>query len=296
MDLWSQIYLLDSGERLGNTITKFRQQYFNAFPNHNFVRYDVKINEDAALGKANRYEQKVYKKISDICISMKAKDYVDLPERLDVMHKITLPDEVQARYNKFEEELVMQVQDSEITAANAMVLTGKLLQFANGAIYDAERRYHEIHNEKIKALFDIIEVATEPVLVMYQYQHDYERICNGTPLPKLKTTEERRKWNKGQIPLAVAHAKSIGHGNNLQGGGNIIIWFGVPWSLELYEQANARLLRLGSEFKSVIIHHILCKATADVKALYSLRHKDKGQQGCMEFVKARIQHYKNQYV
>lgn len=295
MDLWSQIYMLDKGERLGDTITKFRQQYFNAFPNHNYTRYDVKVNENADLGPMNRYEKKVYKKISDICISMKASDYVDLPERIDRTIKISLPDDVQARYNKFEEELVMEIADKEVTASNSLVLVGKLLQFSNGAIYDSERDWHVIHNEKLKALQDIVDVATEPVLVMYQYQHDYERICKlfKKTLPKLKTTEEKRQWNRRQIPLAVAHAKSIGHGNNLQGGGNIIVWFGVPWSLELYDQSNARLIRLGSEFKSVIIHHILCKGTADIKAMRSLRLKGQGQQGCMDFVKARIEYYKN---
>lgn len=295
MDLWAQLYILDSGERLGNTITKFRQNYFNQYNNGVYTRYDVKVNEDATLGPMNRYEKKVYKKISDICISMKAKDYVDLPERIDRMVKISLHPDIMDRYNKFEEELVMEILDKEITAANSMVLTGKLLQFANGAIYDSERDWHRLHDEKLFALKDIVDVATEPVLVMYQYQHDYERICKmfKKSLPKLRSTEEKRAWNKRHIPLAVAHAKSIGHGNNLQGGGNIIVWFGVPWALELYDQTNARLIRLGSEFKSVIIHHLLCKGTVDIRAMRSLRMKDRGQQGCMDFVKARIEYYKN---
>jgi SNF2 family DNA or RNA helicase len=298
MDLWSQIYLLDRGKRLGDTITKYRQTYFNVFVEKNYARYEIKLNEDNSLGKPDRYEQKVYKKISDICISMKAKDYVDLPEKIDNIVKISLPDKLRQEYEKFEQELVYEVMDKEITAANAAVLTNKLLQFSNGAIYDSDRKWHTIHDEKLKALKDIIDVSEgKPVLVMYNFQHDYERICKvfGKKLPMLKTTEERRKWNKGEISLAVVHPKSVGHGLNLQGGGNIIVWFGVPWSLELYQQSNSRLVRLGSEFSSVVIHHLLCKGTADVKALNSLRMKDKGQEGCMEFVKARIDYYKKTY-
>ena len=295
MDLWSQIYILDRGDRLGDTITKYRQAYFNAFPSQNYVRYDVKVNEDKALGAANRYEKQVYKKISDICISMKASDYVELPERIDRVIKLSLPDDVQQKYNKFEEELVMEIMEQEITASNALVLSGKLRQFSNGAIYDTERTWHKIHDEKLNALEDIVDVANSPLLIMYQFQHDYERICKRLrkTLPKLRTTEERKEWNKGNIPVAVAHAKSIGHGNNLQGGGNTVIWFGVPDSLELYDQANARLIRLGSEFKHVTIHHIVCKNTRDISAMHSLKMKAAGQQGCMEFVKARIAYYKN---
>jgi len=297
MDLWSQIYILDRGQRLGDTITKYRQKYFNAFPTHSYTRYDVKVNENSSVGKANHYEKIVYRKISDICMSMKAADYVTLPEKIERVIKISLPEDVMLKYQRFEEELVHEIMDSdvEITAANSLVLTGKLLQFSNGAIYDDERRWHTIHDSKLQALSDILDVATSPVLVMYQFQHDYERISRKfkTSLPKLRTTEERKLWNEGKIPLAVAHPKSIGHGLNLQGGGNIIIWFGVPWSLELYQQANARLVRLGSRFSSVIVHHLLCKATVDMKALSSLHSKDRGQQGCMDFVKARIQYYES---
>ncbi|HYD92231.1 MAG TPA: DEAD/DEAH box helicase [Flavobacterium sp.] len=294
MDLWSQLYILDRGERLGDTITGYRQKYFNAIPKQNYVKYDVKVNENKSIGAANRYEKIVYKKISDICISMKAKDYVDLPERIDNIVKISLPEPIMEKYRQFEEELVMEIMDKEVTAANAAVLTGKLLQFSNGAIYDDERAWHKVHDEKLNALEDIIDVANGPVLVMYQFQHDYERICKRfkKKFPKLKTSAERKAWNEGKIPIAVAHAKSIGHGLNLQGSGNIIVWFGVPWSLELYDQANARLIRLGSAFKSVTIHHILCKATADIKTLTALRRKAAGQDGCMEFVKARMAHYK----
>lgn len=295
MDLWSQLYILDRGLRLGDTITKYRQAYFNAFPQKSYTRYDVKVNEDAAIGKPDRYENMVYKRISDICISMKAKDYVDLPERIDRIVKISLPEKLLAQYNQFERDLVYEIMDKEITAANAVVLTGKLLQFTNGAIYDENRNWHTIHDEKLNALEDIIDVASgSPVLVLYNFQHDYERICKRFKkvLPKLKTTEERRLWNQGKIPIAVAHPKSIGHGLNLQAGGNIIIWFGVPWSLELYQQPNARLIRLGSIFENVIIHHILCKSTVDVKAMQALRYKDAGQRGCMDFVKAKIEYYK----
>lgn len=296
MDLWSQIYMLDRGERLGETITEYRQKYFNAFPSKNYVRYDVKVNDDINIGPVNRYEKKVYKKIADICISMVAADYVKLPERIDREIKISLPGKILEKYYKFEEELVYEIIDSEaeVTAANSLVLVGKLLQFSNGAIYDTERNWHKIHDEKLNALVDIIDAANGPVLIMYNFQHDYERICKRLKrtLPKLKTTAERKLWNEGKIPIACAHAKSIGHGNNLQGGGNIIVWFGPTNSLELYQQTNARLIRLGSVYKKVIIHHILCKGTVDVKAMHSLRMKDKGQQGFMDFVKARIKHYK----
>lgn len=294
MDLWSQLYILDRGERLGDTITGYRQKYFNQVARQFYTEYTVKVNENKMLGTANRYEKRVYKKIGDICISMKAKDYVELPERVDNVVKISLPDDILAKYRDFEEELVTEVMDKQITAANAAVLTGKLLQFSNGAIYDDEHKWHRVHDEKLKALDDLIDVSTGPILIMYSYQHDYERICKRykKQFPKLKTTQERRDWNEGRIPIAVAHAKSIGHGLNLQGGGNTIIWFGLPWSLELYDQANARLIRLGSEFKSVIVHHLLCKATADIKTLHSLRRKSAGQDGCMEFVKARMEHYK----
>lgn len=296
MDLWAQLYILDRGARLGDTITSYRQKYFNAFPKQNYVQYEVKINENSTLGATNRYEKKVYRKISDICISMKARDYVKLPDRIERTIKVHLSDDIMAKYRKFEEELVHQIEDKEITAANAAVLTGKLLQFSNGAIYDAERNWHKVHDEKLKALDDIIDVNEgKPILLLYSFKHDYERIVKRYKHLKpsnLKTTAERKRWNEGKIKLAVAHPKSMGHGLNLQAGGNIIVWFGLPWSLELYEQANARLLRLG-QIHPVIVHHLLCKGTADIKALYSLRRKADGQDGCMEFVKARIAFYKS---
>lgn len=297
LDLWSQLYLIDKGERLGRTLSEYRNKYFKPDKMQGHIVYSYKIkkeSEDSLLGE-DIYAQEIYKKIGDICISMRTKDYRTLPDKIIRTKLISMDQENMEKYNAFEKDLIMEMSDKEITAASAAVLSGKLLQFSNGAIYDDERNWHSIHDEKLDALEEIIEEAQgAPVLVFYNFKHDYEKIIKrlkGYKPRLLKTTQDMRDWNAGKITVAVAHPKSVGHGLNLQAGGNIIVWFGLQWSLELYDQANARLHRLGQE-KPVIIYHLLCKDTLDLAVLESLTIKRTGQNAMMKAVKARFNYYK----
>lgn len=299
LDLWSQLFLLDQGERLGKTLTEYRQKYFNPDKVNGHVVYSYKLKKEpkeSLLGE-EIYAAEIYDKISDICISMKSDDYIKLPERVVKTKYISMSPETQALYDEFQKELFMEMADKEINVANAAVLSGKLLQFSNGAIYDDERNWHTIHDEKLEALADIIDEAQgESILVFYNYKHDLERIMKKFKHLKprlLKTTEDRQDWNKGKIQLAIAHPKSAGHGLNLQAGGNIIVWFGLQWSLELYEQACKRLHRRG-QLKPVFIWHLLTKGTIDKDVLNALDRKLGGNSACMKAIKAKIQQYKKQ--
>lgn len=296
LDLWPQLYLLDQGERLGKTLTGYREKYFNAGRRNGHIVFDYKLKEDKddILG-SGIYEKEIYDKIGDICISMKAEDYLELPPRLDRDKVVHLPDKIMKQYYDFEEQMILSLEDTEnISAINAAGLTNKLLQFANGAVYNHEKQYHEIHQEKIEALEEDMEAANgNPVLVFYQYKHDLERIQKHFKAYKpvlLSGSAEIKAWNEKKIPMLLAHAASAGHGLNLQHGGNLIEWFGVPWGLELYQQAVARLDRQGQTMP-VINSRIIAKSTMDEDVLLSLAGKARTQDAIMNAVKARIKKY-----
>ncbi|ABS40171.1 SNF2-related protein [Clostridium botulinum] len=285
IDLWPQIYLLDGGKRLGKTITSYRQQYFNPGRRNQYVVYNWELKEGA--------EEQIHKKIGDICISMMAKDYLDIPARIDNVININLPKQSMDKYKQLEKDLVIELGEDDITATNAAVLTNKLLQMSNGAIYSEDKSVLEIHEEKLKALLDIIEAANgKPVLIFYSFKHDFDRIVNFLKTKKLNAigledSKDIKKWNNGEIPILLVHPASAGHGLNLQYGGNIIVWFGLTWSLELYQQANARLHRQGQK-ESVIIHHLVSKDTVDEDVIKALDSKEVNQNVLLEAVKARL--------
>lgn len=290
--LWSQIWLLDRGARLGKTITSYRENFFNPGKRNGAIIYDYKIQNDG--------EQRIHEKIADICMSMKAKDYLDLPERIDNYIKIEFPKALKKQYDDFEKEQVLELfsSDQDITAVNSAALSNKLLQFANGAIYDEDRNVHDIHDLKLEALAEILEnTAGKPVLIAYTYRSDLDRILakfKKYGIKKLETDKDINDWNAGRIPAMIMHPASGGHGLNLQAGGNIIVWYGQTWSLELYQQFNARLNRQG-QTRAVIINHLISAGTIDEEVIKSLEDKDHTQEGLMQAVKARIRKYKNNF-
>ncbi|MTI71066.1 MAG: DEAD/DEAH box helicase [Firmicutes bacterium] len=283
IDLWPQIYLLDGGERLGKTITGYRERYFNPDKRNQTVIFSWKLKDDA--------EKAIYEKLSDICVSMKAEDYLNIPKRIDNIVSIKLTEASKKKYEKLEKDLLLPLSDTDVVANTAAVLTNKLLQISNGAVYDENREVKEIHKEKLKALEDVIEAANgKSVLIFYSYKHDLNRIKNyfkSKNCRELKTPKDIESWNKGEISILLAHPASAGHGLNLQAGGNIIIWFGLTWSLELYQQANARLHRQGQK-ENVIIHHLVAKDTMDEDVMKVLKNKEVGQEALLKAVKARI--------
>lgn len=292
IDLWSQIYLLDRGERLGKFIGKYREEYFKPDKRNGQVVYSYKPRESG--------EARIHEKIADICMSMKAKDYLNLPDRIDNIIKIELPKKIRDQYEEFEKEQVLRLfedQDIEegISATNAAALSNKLLQFANGAVYDEDKNYHVVHDLKIEALKDIIEDANgQPVLIAWTYRSDLYRIMKALEKYKpvqLKTEQHIEEWNLGEIDIMTMHPASGGHGLNLQSGGNIIVWFGQTWSLELYQQFNARLHRQGQK-KAVIINKLVVEDTMDVDVINAQDTKSEKQNSLMDAVKARIKKYK----
>lgn len=290
IDLWPQLYLLDGGQRLGRTISSYKDQYFTAGDRNRYVVYNWNLKDGA--------KESIYIKISDICVSMKSEDYLDLPYRINNSIEINLPTAAIEKYKQLEKDLVIElVEDDAITAANAAVLTNKLLQMSNGAIYTETHEVMEIHEEKLKSLLDVIEAANgKSVLVFYNFRHDLNRIMNYLRKNKLTGkelggSEDIKKWNSGEIPILLTHPASAGHGLNLQAGGNIIVWFGLTWSLELYQQANARLHRQGQK-ENVIIHHLVSKGTVDEDVMKALGNKEVNQNMLLEAVKARIKNYK----
>lgn len=288
IDLWSQMFLIDMGERLGKSITNYRQHFFHPGAANGHVVYNYKINKGS--------EEEIYNRIGDICISMKAVDYLDLPERVDHNIKLELSEEQFKQYCEFEKSQVLELLSGpEISVANAAALTNKLLQYANGALYDEDKNWHEVHDIKLDALEEIIEEANgKPVLVFYSYKHDLERIAKkfGKRVRTLDGPAEIKQWNDGKIEILIAHPASAGHGLNLQKGGNIIVWFGLPWSLELYQQAVARLHRQG-QTSMVMNYRLIVKGTMDQDVLRALDYKAVGQDALMEAVKARIEKYKD---
>ena len=296
LDLWPQLYLLDQGERLGKTITGYRDKYFTPGKRNGHIIFNYNLKTDEK-GQPSPYEKEIYDKIGDICISMKAKDYLELPDRIDRINHVVLSDTVMQQYLEFEKKLILSLENVEdISTANAAGLTNKLLQFTNGAVYDAEHRWHEVHNEKLEALEEDMEAANgNPVLVFYQFKSDLERILKHFKAYKpqvLNGDKEIKLWNEGKIQMLLAHAASAGHGLNLQFGGHHIEWFGVPWGLELYQQAVARLDRQGQTMP-VINSRLIAKGTIDEEVLAALERKSSVQDAMMEAVKARIKKYRN---
>lgn len=286
LDLWPQIYLLDQGERLGKTITQYRNKYFIPAQKNGHIVYSWQLIPGA--------EEAIYNKISDICVSMKAKDHLNLPQRTNNIVNVDLSEKDRRRYKELEREYVLELEESDVVASNAATLSNKLLQLANGAIYDEFGDRWEIHQEKLNALERIVEDAQEqPVLVFYQYKHDLERIQKKFKQAKKLdvTAGDIQDWNDGKISLLLAHPQSAGHGLNLQQGGHIIVWFGLTWSLEYYQQANARLDRQGQK-QPVIVHHIVTENTIDEQVMKALQNKEVGQEALMAAVKARIREAK----
>lgn len=288
IDLWAQIYLLDQGKRLGRTLTEYRNRYFNPGRRNGYVVYDW-VPKDGA-------EDEIYRRISDICISMKACDYLKLPERVDVVRTVKLDNEAQTAYTEMEKEAVLALGPNEIVdAGTAAVVSGKLLQIANGAVYDENGKTHIIHESKLDTLEDVIEAVNgRPVLVFYAYQHDLERIMQRFPQArKLEGSAEIDAWNRGEIPILLAHPAGAGHGLNLQAGGNHIVWFGLTWSLELYQQANARIYRQGVKGERVTITHLVAEGTIDEDVMRVLDGKATRQDALLEAVKARVEKYQS---
>jgi SNF2 family DNA or RNA helicase len=280
MDLWAEFRILDFGERLGRYITNYRQRYFEPDKRNQTVIFSYKPLPFA--------EETIYDKISDITISMKAEDYLELPDLIINEVKVDLSESERATYDGLCKDMVVQVQENEIDAINAAALSNKLLQMANGAVYDETKTPVFIHDRKLDALEDLVEGANgKPVLIAYWFKHDLERIKKRFDVREIKTTDDIVDWNNGKIQIGVIHPASAGHGLNLQSGGSTLIWFGLTWSLELYDQTNARLYRQGQK-ESVVIHHIITKGTIDEDVMAALKDKQETQDALINAVKARI--------
>lgn len=281
MDLFAEFKVLDMGERLEYYISRYRDKYFLPDKRNGLQIYSWKPRKNA--------EQEIYDKISDITISMKSVDFLDMPELVINEVPVSLGEAEKHKYDKFKADLILQLKDADIDAANAAVLSNKLLQMANGAIYDEFNISHHIHDQKLDTLEDLIEGANgKPILIAYWFQHDLERIKERFKVRQIKTATDIEEWNKGNIPIAVIHPASAGHGLNLQAGGSTLVWFGLTWSLELYQQTNARLWRQGQN-ETVVIHHIIAKDTIDEDVMLALKLKDKTQASLIDAVKARLE-------
>jgi SNF2 family DNA or RNA helicase len=297
LGLWAQVYLLDRGERLGESFSHYRKEYFDPDKRNREMVYSYKLKTpgkaEASILGDDIFEKEIHDRIGDICFSMKSEDYLQLPPRIDRVRTITLDPGTYKRYQDFERDKVLGIAgDREITALNAGALTTKMLQFANGAVYDQDKNYHVVHEYKLNALEEIIEAADgKPVIVFYTFQHDLTRVRQRFPdLRVLKTSQDIRDWNDGTVEVMAAHPASAGHGLNLQAGGNIVVWFGIPFDLELFQQANKRLHRMG-QTKPVIIHLLVVKGTMDEDALDALNGKSTMQEAMIRAVKVRIDKY-----
>ncbi len=305
IDLWSQVYLLDRGERLGKFIGQYRTNFFSKGQTNGHIVYNYNIIKGG--------EDEIHRRIGDICLSMKAKDYLELPPLVENIVEIKMPEDLEAVYKEFKKEKVLEMfnemnetinhpteenpfftfgpdQNPNISAINAAALSNKLLQFANGAIYDSEKNWHEIHDLKIKEVLDIVDNANSPVLIGWTFRHDMYRLMEALKKYKprnLKTNQDIDDWNNGEIKVLLMHPASGGHGLNLQSGGNNIIWFGQTWSLELLQQFNARLYRQGQD-RSVIVNKLVIPGTMDMKVLAAQKSKTGKQEALMQAVKAII--------
>lgn len=286
-DLWAQVFLLDGGERLGRRYTQFRERYFDPGDRGNNVIYNYKAKHGS--------EQSILGKISDICISMKAEDYLQLPDI--TFHEVPVELDVRAQkaYAELERKMVLELPDDgdDISVTSAAALSNKLLQLANGAVYDEDHSVHEVHNCKIEAFLELVEsLQGKPVLVFYNFQHDRDRLLKvlgktGLRVRELKKPKDEDDWNSRQTDILLTHPASSAYGLNLQQGGNHVIWFGLTWNYELYTQANKRLHRQG-QMEKVIVHHLVCPGTRDEDVMQALSRKDDVQNWVMESLKARI--------
>ncbi len=287
-DLWPQVFLLDRGQRLGRTMHTYLDLFFTT-PN-SWLPYKRELKSGA--------EAEIYRRLSDICVSMRAADHLNMPERVDNIVELTLPSREEKLYKQMERDMLLPYADGDVLALNAATLAGKLLQLSNGAVYDEFHNIRLVHDRKLEALEDLIEAANyKPVLVLYAYKHDLSRIQERfgkwspeTPegVRELKTAQDMADWNAGRILVAVTQPAATSHGLNLQHGGSTIVWFGLNWSLELYEQANARLWRQGQK-ETVVIHHLVVKGTMDEQVMQALKDKATGQDALLQAVKARME-------
>lgn len=282
MDLWAQFRLLDMGKRLGRFITHYRNTYFMPDKRNGQVVFSYKPLPGA--------EESIYRQISDITISMKAADHLQMPECIMNTVSVTLSEKERKAYNTMRNDLVLSLGGEEIDAGNAAALANKLAQMANGAVYGEEKRIIPLHSRKLDALEDIIEAANgKPVLVAYWFKHDLERIRQRFQVREIRDSKDIADWNAGKIPVAVIHPASAGHGLNIQSGGSTLVWFGLTWSLELYQQTNARLWRQGQRSDTVIIHHIIAKNTIDERIMSALHTKDQTQSALIDAVKVNLE-------
>ena len=286
MDLFAEFKVLDMGERLGRFIGQYRLNYFKPDKMNGPIVYSYALLPGA--------EEKIYEKISDITISMRAKDHLQMPELISTEYAVHLSDEELATYQEMRKDLVLSLPEGEVTAANAATLSGKLSQMANGAVYTDDENYVEFHSKKLDALEDIIEAANgKPLMVCYWYKHDLIRIEErlqklGVKYGRLESDASIEKWNKGELPIALVHPAGCGHGLNLQSGGSTMVWFGITWSLELYQQTVARLWRQGQTSETVKIIHLISKGTIDERIIKALSEKDNTQSALIEAVKANL--------
>lgn len=289
MDLWAEFKLLDMGKRLGRFITHYRDEFF--VPDKRSAQQVFTYKPKAGA------EDEIYRRIGDITISMKSTDYLKMPERIETTVKVILSPEEKRLYDEMKDDMVVELgneslssEDLVIDAINAASLSNKLCQMANGAVYDEDHGIHSIHSRKLDALEDLIEAANgKPVLVAYWFKHDLARIMQRFPYAReIKTSIDFTDWNAGRIPVAVIHPASAGHGLNLQSGGSTLIWYGLTWSLELYQQTNARLWRQGQTSATVVIHHIVTAGTIDENILSALKQKNKTQSALIDAVKAQL--------
>lgn len=282
MDLWSEFRVLDMGKRLGRYITHYREQFFEPDRRNGMQVFSYRPRAGA--------EREIYRRIGDITISMRSADYLKMPECVMNTVPVKLDSTEYEVYEEMESKMVTELDGVEIDAVNAATLTGKLCQLANGAIYTPDGNTVFFHERKLDALEDLIEGANgKPVLVAYWYKHDLARIQERFKVRELKSSKDITDWNAGKIPVAVIHPASAGHGLNLQAGGSTLIWFGLTWSLELYQQTNARLWRQGQQAETVVIHHIITRGTVDEDVMQSLSEKDRSQAALMRAVRARVE-------
>ena len=282
MDLWAEFRLLDMGKRLGRYITHFRDAFFTPDRRNGMQVFSYRPKPGA--------EAEIYRRIGDITISMRSADYLQMPECVMNTVPVSLSESEYDDYEAMMKKFVLELQGVEVDASNAAALSGKLCQLANGAIYTEDKHVLRFHDRKLDALEDLIEGANgKPVLVAYWFQHDLARIKERFKVRELKSSKDIADWNSGEIPVAVIHPASAGHGLNLQAGGSTMVWFGLTWSLELYQQTNARLWRQGQQADTVVIHHIVTRGTIDEAIMKALSEKDKSQAALIDAVKAQLE-------
>ncbi|EGQ2832927.1 DEAD/DEAH box helicase [Staphylococcus pseudintermedius] len=285
LDLWAQVYLIDRGERLETSFSRYRERFFK--PTHQIS--DHVFNWELRGGS----EEKIYELIEDVCLSMKASDYLDMPERIDTVQSVNLSSKERKLYDELEKHYILESEeDGTIVAQSGASLSQKLLQLSNGAVYTDDESVRHLHDRKLDKLEEIIEESQgQPLLVFYNFKHDKERIMERfDEVVTLDDESYKDRWIEGKVKILLAHPASAGHGLNLQKGGHIIVWFGLTWSLELYQQANARLYRQG-QTHTTIIHHIMTDNTIDQKVYQALQNKELTQEDLMQAIKARIKQY-----